>query len=179
MQDWNVVVSVNEKGFREAFRVLSEFGPVSKTDFFNVLVMKVDDIHCMLDSLRERLQEDPHSLSFLSRLIPAMQTFTFQSAEEFKTKAHEAILPWAPLLAGTRFHVRIHRRGFKGRFLSPEEERGLDALLIEAIEKAGTPGSITFDDPDAILSIETVSNRAGVSLWTRQDRERYPFIRLD
>jgi len=44
MKDWNVVVSVNEKGFSQAVNILKEFGPISKTEFFNVLVMKVEDI---------------------------------------------------------------------------------------------------------------------------------------
>jgi tRNA(Ser,Leu) C12 N-acetylase TAN1 len=44
---------------------------------------------------------------------------------------------------------------------------------------AGTPGSISFDDPDAIVAIESVGQRAGVSLWTREDLRRYPFLRLD
>jgi hypothetical protein len=62
---------------------------------------------------------------------------------------------------------------------SPEEERFLDAALLEALAAAGTPGSITFEDPDAIISIETAGNWAGMSLWTREDLERYPFLKLD
>ena len=62
---------------------------------------------------------------------------------------------------------------------SQEEEQLMDKVLLEALETAGTPGSITFDDPDAIVAIETLGHRAGVSLWTRDDLRRYPFLRLD
>jgi tRNA(Ser,Leu) C12 N-acetylase TAN1 len=75
--------------------------------------------------------------------------------------------------------VRLHRRGFKGRLSTPEEERFLDDALLEALQAAGTPCSLSFDDPDAIIQIETVGNRAGLSLWTREDLARYPFLRVD
>jgi len=40
----------------------------------------------------------------------------------------------------------------------------------------GSPGRITFTDPDAILQIETIDGRAGVSLWQRDDLQRYTFL---
>jgi hypothetical protein len=43
----------------------------------------------------------------------------------------------------------------------------------------GNPGRITFADPDAILALETVDCRAGLSLWSREDLQRYPFLHLD
>ena len=84
-----------------------------------------------------------------------------------------------PELAQKSFHVRMHRRGFKGRLSSPEEERFLDDLLLTALEEVGTPGRISFDDPDATIAIETVGQRAGLSFWRRSDLERYPFLRID
>ena len=60
-----------------------------------------------------------------------------------------------------------------------DEERFLDTYLLEALEMAGTRGEITFDDPDAILALETVGPRAGLSLWTREELERYPLLHLD
>jgi tRNA(Ser,Leu) C12 N-acetylase TAN1 len=84
-----------------------------------------------------------------------------------------------PELRGKRFHVRIHRRGFKHRIQSQEAERYLDGVLLNALEMAGAAGSIDFEDPDAILAIDTIDRRAGMSLWTREDMERYPFLGLD
>ena len=88
-------------------------------------------------------------------------------------------LSWVLELAQSAFHVRMHRRGFKGRLSSQDEERFLDSVLLAALEEAGTPGRITFEDPDAIISVETVGQRAGMSFWRRDDLERYPFLRLD
>lgn len=82
-------------------------------------------------------------------------------------------------MAGKTFHVRLHRRGFKGQLSTPEEERFLDDTLLDALKRAGTPGSLAFDDPDAVIQIETVGNRAGISLWSREELGRFPFLRAD
>lgn len=179
MRDWNVVVSVCEGHFPQACKLLEEYGPVEKTDFFNVLVMKVDDVREMLDALRKRMVEDPESLSCVSRLVPVTHTFTFQSREEFEAKAKNTVLTWVPELGERSFHVRMRRRGFKGGLSSAEEERFLDDILLAALEKAGTIGRVSFERPDAVIGLETVGPRAGLSLWERVDMERYPFLKLD
>ncbi len=46
MQQWNVVVTVHD--FKRACDMLGAFGRVQRTDFYNTLVMKVQDIHHML-----------------------------------------------------------------------------------------------------------------------------------
>jgi tRNA(Ser,Leu) C12 N-acetylase TAN1 len=177
--EWNVVIAVNVQGFAQAFGALSPFGSVRKTDFYNVLVMEVRDIVCMLEDLREKVAEHRDFLSFLSRLMPVTHAFRFETHEEFRRHAADTVLQWIPVLGGAAFHVRMHRRGFKGTMASPEEERFLDHVILEALEQAGTPGRVTFDDPDFIIAVETVGQRAGLSLWSREDLLRYPFVRLD
>jgi tRNA(Ser,Leu) C12 N-acetylase TAN1 len=179
MQEWNAVISVAEHGFGQAVKELSDFGSVKKTDFYNVLVMYTAEPARMLETLRQRSTQDAEALSYLSRLIPVTKTFIFQSHEDFQDKAREAVLGWVAQLAGKAFHVRMHRRGFKGRLASVEEEQFLDAAILEALEKAGAPGRITFEDPEAVIAVETVGHWAGLSLWSREDLKKYPFIRLD
>lgn len=179
MHDWNTIINVNEGGFKRAFRILADFGPVAKTEFFNVLVLRAEDIPSMLEALRERLDRDPAGLAFLSRLIPLKETFIFQSVEEFEQKAKESVIRLAPAVAGKSFYVRIRRRGFKGRISSPEEERLLDAALLDELGKRGLPAEVSFHDPDAVIAVETVGTRAGISLFTREELKRYPFIKLD
>jgi tRNA(Ser,Leu) C12 N-acetylase TAN1 len=82
-------------------------------------------------------------------------------------------------LLGKSFHVRLHRRGFKGALSTPKEERFLDDALLAVLASAGAPGRIGFDDPDAVLQIEMIDRRAGVSLWERDDLRRYPFLSVD
>ncbi|MDL1962696.1 MAG: THUMP domain-containing protein, partial [Deltaproteobacteria bacterium] len=146
---------------------------------YNILVMKVDNIRNFLETLREWVQDDPHILSLISRVMPVTQTFNFQSAEEFKEKASEAASKWVSMLTNRSFHIRMHRRGFKGKIASNKEERFLDDFLLDALKKEGMKGDISFQNPDVIVVVETVGSRAGMSIWTREDLERYPFLRLD
>jgi tRNA(Ser,Leu) C12 N-acetylase TAN1 len=81
-------------------------------------------------------------------------------------------------LAGHSFHVRMHRRGFKARISSQHEEQLIDHWLLEQLSARGKAGHITFADPDYIIALETVGQRAGVSIWDRDERKRYPFLRL-
>ncbi len=179
MQDWNVVVTIKERGFARACKFLEKFGPVSRTEFFNVLVMKAENPHRMMETLQKEISEDPEILSFLARFVPVTQSFNFQTPEEFESKAQDIVMLWLPELAGKGFHIRMHRRGFKGRLSSSEEERFLDNILLEALKSKGTPGHITFENPDVIVAVETLGQRAGLSLWKREDLKRYPFLRLD
>ncbi len=179
MQEWNVVINLNERAARHAYRKLELFGRMRKTGFFNVLLMKVDDLPGMLETMRKWTLEDPLSLSFLSRIIPVTRTFIFQSPEEFEARAKEVVLQWSPALSGKGFHVRMRRRGFKGKLSSLDEEHFLDGILLETIEKAGVPGHIAFENPDAIIAVETIGPWAGLSFWGRDDLQKYPFIKLD
>lgn len=178
MHDWNVVVTVQEGGYNEARRLLERFARVGRTDFFNVLLMQVTDARHFMELLREEADRDPESFLPVARVIPVLQCFDFQTPDQFELKAREAVCAWLPTLADKSFHLRMHRRGFKGKLSGLEEEKFLDTYLLEALEMAGTPGRITFADPDAIIALETVGTRAGLSLWTREQLQRYPLLHL-
>lgn len=181
MQDQNVVITVREGGYKykQIGTLLGEFGPISRTEYFNVLSMRTHSIPNLMESLRARWKEDPQLSSMLARVIPATHTFNFSTPEEFEARALEIVLSWAPELGGKGFYVRIHRRGFKGRISSWEEERRLDEALLEELEKSGASGHISFEQPEAVIAIETLGQWAGLSLWTKEDLERYPFLRFE
>ncbi len=82
MQDWNVVVMVYGRAFSRTIALLQDHGPVSRTGFFNVLVMWVDDIQAFLAKLAERVTADPTMLETLARVVPVRSSFTFQSPME-------------------------------------------------------------------------------------------------
>jgi tRNA(Ser,Leu) C12 N-acetylase TAN1 len=176
MRDWNVVVSVRGRELAHAMRLLRPFGRVDRSGFFNVLVMHVEDWRAMLDALQRLPEVETH---VLSRVVPATHAFAFQSPCEFEEKARRAVETFVPTLGGKSFHVRVHRRGSKGRLASQHEEQQLDTFLLDALGRAGAQGRMTFDDPDAIVCIEIVGTRAGVSLWTRDELRLYPLVRLD
>lgn len=177
--EWNVIVTVQEDGYQKARTLLHRFGEVGHTEFFNVLVMRVPDYRQFMEELLEEGEREPGNLHPLASVIPVIQTFNFQTPQEFEDKARVAVSAWLPVLGGKAFHLRMHRRGFKGKLSTMEEERLLDGYLLEALELAGMPGRITFDDPDAIISLETLGGRAGLSLWNREDLRRYPLLHLN
>ena len=179
MSEWNVVITVYEDGYNQARKILERYGQVERTDYFNILVMQSADSRRLLEILQEEVNRDPDGMRPLARVMPVFQSFTFQTAEDFEGKARKAVWAWLPGLGGKSFHLRMHRRGFKGKLSSMDEERFLDTYLLEALEMAGAQGEITFDDPDAILALETVGPRAGLSLWTREELQRFPLLHLN
>lgn len=179
MRDWNVVVTTREGRYNQAVKLLDRFGMVDKTDYFNVLLMRVIEPIAFMDALREEAEKSPDEVSSLARVIPVMLAFTFQSPSEFEEKAQQAVSSFLPDLGGKTFHLRMHRRGFKGKLSGWDEERFLDTFLLDSLEAAGTEGKITFEDPDAIIVLDTVGQWAGLSLWTREQLQHYPLLHLD
>lgn len=53
MRDWNVVATTQERRFRLACEILQDFGSVQRTNYYNVLVMRVDDTEKLLSDLIE------------------------------------------------------------------------------------------------------------------------------
>lgn len=178
MVTWNIVVDVHEHSFSRAYLLLEKLGTVFQSDFENVLLMKVESIPQFLDSFNAKLLEDPSLEKVVSRIVPVTKTFTFQSSSEFETKAKEIVLNWLTILAGKKFYVRMHRRGLKDRIDRHEEETFLDLIILQELEKIGNPGQIGGEDPDVIIAVETVTQQAGLSCWTRQDLSKYPWLKL-
>ena len=103
MHDWNVVVSLQERGYTQAWKLLEPLGGVSQTTYYNVLVMRVEDIGQFLETVLQRSTQEPQLLTVLARVMPATQTFTFQTVEEFEAKAREVCQRWDPDLERSPF----------------------------------------------------------------------------
>jgi tRNA(Ser,Leu) C12 N-acetylase TAN1 len=179
MRDWNVVATVRGDNFSRGRRFLERFGDVAATDYYNTLVARVPDHARFLEELRDATEREPEEGEALSRVIPSVVSFTFRSPAEFEEKARTSVSAWIPSLAGKAFHVRMRRRGFRGRLSSMEEEKFLDGYLLEALETYGNPGRIDFTDADAVIAIETVGDKCGMSFWTREDMQRNPLLRVN
>lgn len=174
--EWNLVATTRERRYGAAAAFLEKLGArVAKTHYQNVLLASVPDGRAFLGELLHADGAD----EVLARVIPVAKTFSFQSPEEFDERARQTVAALAPSLGHRSFHVRMHRRGFKGRISTPTEERALAGALLSALEAAGDHADVSFDDPDAIIAVETVDNRAGVSLWTREEMTKTPFLHLD
>lgn len=178
MLEWNVVVDVHEHSFSPAYLLLEELGAVYPSDFENVLLLKVESIPSFIKSFNDKLLSEPNRIEKFSRIVPVKATFAFQSATEFESKAKEIVINWLPKLAGKSFYVDMHRRGLKGQISIDTEEDFLDRTILEELAKMGSPGQIDFADPDVLIAVETVSHQAGLSCWTRQDLQNYPWLKL-
>jgi tRNA(Ser,Leu) C12 N-acetylase TAN1 len=179
LADWNVLVTLPENTFHEARRILTRWGRIEPTGYYNVLVMHVVDPNAFLADFASAVAATPGLLNFVSHVVPAQRSFSFDSSEAFEREARAVALGRLSDLAGASFYVRLHRRGFKGIISTQPEERFLDEVLLNALADAGTPGRIGFSDPDKVIQIETVDGRAGMSLWTREDLRRFPFLGVD
>lgn len=179
MKDWNVVISVYQDGYRRALRILRDLGPIARSPYYNVLVMKAEDPVALLTTIEKRTDENPALYDAISRVAPAMRSFNFQSAEEFLEKAKSTIAEWSPALVGRSFHVRLHRRGAKHDLPTQDAEHSFNDAIVAATTSAGAPGRVSFTDPDAVIAIDTIDDRAGLALWTREDFARHRLLRPD
>ncbi|KAB2911274.1 MAG: hypothetical protein F9K29_22920 [Hyphomicrobiaceae bacterium] len=180
--DWNVIATAyDERGLRRARRFLSRYGEVARTGFHNVLVVQVPDVDTFLQAMAAVLEDDASIFNDISRLMPAHATFSFASAAEFEDKAGAIARQWADRLADGSFHVRLHRRtgDMPVKLRSHDEEVFLDSVILQHLSGTGRPGRVKFEDPDYVLDVETVGARAGMSLWSREDLTRLPFLRVD
>jgi len=179
MMDWNVVVTIQEHGYNQAREFLQKFGKVNKTEYFNVLVLQVDEVHTFLETMKSALTQYSSSLECVARIMPVTDVFKFQTPAEFEEKAKTIVSLWLTELAGKRFHVRMHRRGFKGQLSSQIEERFLDSVILKSlVQQSESAPIIDFDDPDYIIAVETVGQVAGFALWSREQLQQYPFLKI-
>ena len=180
--DWNVIATVyDQHGLRRARRFLSRYGEVARTHFHNVLVLQVPDIEAFLEAMAAALEGNAGMFNDISRIMPAHATFSFESIAEFEDKARSIARQWGDRLAGKSFHVRLHRRAGETfvKLRSHTEEVFLDNAILQHLSETGRPGRVKFDDPDYLLDIETVGPRAGMSIWSRDDLMRFPFLHVD
>lgn len=176
--DWNAVAIPGERCFGAARRFLQAFGKVQRSSYLNVLAIETaDPPRAFLEALAAELERDPTRRDLLVRVAPCEETFGFQDPAEFDQRAREAGLRHVERLLGRSFHVRIHRRGFKKDFDRLARERALGEALLDATVERGQGGRISYQDPDAVVAIETIDGRAGLSVWTREDMERFPLLK--
>ena len=84
--DWNVVVSVQEHGFKPARKLLHEYGKVIATDYFNVIVMQVSNTDDFLEDVRMLYEMRSPLLKYIGRIVPIRYLFTYQTTGDFETQ---------------------------------------------------------------------------------------------
>jgi tRNA(Ser,Leu) C12 N-acetylase TAN1 len=179
VKDWNVIVTIYQQGFRRAINALQKIGPTDRTPYYNVLAMQVDEPVAALEAIERLTEERPALYDTIARVAPAAFTCEFQSPERFKDCAESFLLGLLPKLAGRSFHVRVHRRGSKLELRTPEAERLFNDFIVTETGRAGAVARITFAEPDAVIVIDTVDDRAGMAMWTNDDLARHRLLHPD
>lgn len=176
--DWDVLVTSREGGQRRLRRALGRLGRLRRCDFKNVLIARVENVEAFLEGVAQRLADRPLIAEWLGKILPIECTFAVEPAA-FVGHAQAESARFLDRLAGRSFHVRVERRGHKGVLNTHDIERALGEHVYEALVARGTPGSVTFRDPDVVLVVEVLGPMAGMGLVTRELHARFPFVRID
>lgn len=177
--NWNVIVTTYDREFRYAMRLLSRFGQTAPTHYRNLFVMYVPDVLEFLRAIEEQLLTDASIANSVARISPVTSRFDFSSPEEFEETACHTVEQWLDALRGNSFHVRVHRRGFKGRLSSQREEQLLGRHLLGRLEQQGSVATVDFDDPDLTVVVEILGESAGAAIWTREQLQTFQLLRFD
>ena len=177
MAEWNVLATSLE-GRRDALLLsLRRLGRFRPGGYRNVVIGLVDDPAEFLLRVREALAADGLLPTALAKVVPIEATTQIEAETAVETLA-AAAEPFLDRLAGGSFFVRLERRGLKGRLHSPSVERGIGDRVWRALEARGHTPRVDFADPDAVLVIETIGDRAGLAVVTRALRQEHPFVKI-
>jgi len=177
MNDWNMIVTAlpgirHQHRLLEGLHLLGEFHPC---EFKDVCVGHVANSEEFLASIQQSINVNEEWTTDLGRVIPIEITFNF-TPDSLAGKLKEAVTPFVTRIEGGTFYVRMERRGLPGTIISPEIEKAVAEHLFALAESQGKQLQTSFSDPDYIIAAETIGNRCGVVLITRNMRTRYPFV---
>jgi tRNA(Ser,Leu) C12 N-acetylase TAN1 len=177
MKDWNIIVTTPPGQERELLPALNRLGEFTRSDFKGILIGRVEDVTRFLEDILHAGEEHVEWRPHLLRVLPVERTFSF-TPQTFEERLREAVVPFVQRMVSGTFHVRLERRGHKGKILSPEVERRLGDDVMDLAMQQGKTLHVSFQDADYIIVAETVSNLCGVALVTRELRTRYPFVKI-
>src|SRR6185295_10932471 len=177
MADWNVLATSLE-GRRDALLLgLRKLGRFRPGGYRNVVIGMVEDRDEFLVRVRDALAADALLSTALAKVVP-LEITTLIDADTAVDTLATAAEPFLDRLAGGSFFVRLERRGLKGRLHSPTVEREVGDRVWRALAARGHTPRVDFADPDAVLVIETIGDRAGLALITRELRREYPIVNI-
>jgi tRNA(Ser,Leu) C12 N-acetylase TAN1 len=179
--NWNIIVT-SLPGSGCEYRLLHELRSMGKfhtTEFKDVCMGYVEDVTNFLEAIRQAEAEGSPWVKDLGRVIPVEKTFHF-TPETLVEQLKAAVTPYVSRISGGTFHVRLERRGLIGQVISPEVERSFAEHFFSLSEKEGKEGHemmASFKDANHIVAAETVGHECGVTLLTRDLRQRYSFVK--
>ena len=177
MKEWNILATAFWGRGKDALRLLTQHGEFKGSGFKDVLQGHTEDANLFLEKLESMRQENPDRMNSLSQILPLERTFNF-NLPDFMDKLKETVLPYVEKVEGKKFYVRVKRRGHKGEMSSLEIEKEISGFIFEKLGEVGKQAQVSFSDPDLVIIVETIANRAAVALITREMRKKYPLIKI-
>lgn len=177
MKEWNVLVMTPPGDEGELLPALSRLGTFVRSEFKGILRGWVENIEYFLQAVLHARAEQAVWLRYLTRVLPVERTFPF-TLETFEEQLRTTVTPLVQRMTSGSFHVRLERRGYKGKIISPEVEHRLGEYIIEVAKQQGKTLQVSFHDADYIVAFETLGHIGGVALLTRDLRARYPFVKI-
>lgn len=146
---------------------------VATTRLGRVLFMAVPDAPGYLEEFERRARTDSDRVAPLSAVIPVTERWPLTLPEELADAARRFAARVAPSLERRGFCMRVTRCGADEK-LASAGERILFRAFVEELGRLGVRAWLAPRDPDAILSVQTAPESAGVALFTRAELERFP-----
>ena len=175
---WNVLVTAREGTPRQLRGALSRLARLRRSGFRNVFLARIDDPEAFLAAVAVLCTTRPMLEGWLGKIVPVERTFPVEPAT-FRARLEAEATHFLDRLVGRSFHVRIERRGHKGLIDTHDCEQTLGAYLCDALERRGAHPVVEFGDPDVVLAVELVGDTAGMALLTREQRARFPFVKVE
>lgn len=97
-----MLVTLAEPTYRPARNLLSRWGRLQRTDYYNVATMAVADPAAFLREFGAAVEQSPGILNAVSHVVPFEHMFDFKDPGEFETKAREVALSYVPQLWASR-----------------------------------------------------------------------------
>ena len=176
---WNVIATTRPHREADARAALATLGEVSSSPFPGVILATVDDIGVFAEALATMLSDDASVGQSLARVLPAQHTFHFDSLADLEATTVNVVDEWLEDLNGATYYVRCHGRGRVNDLDPTEEEDFLGDAIQRLLAVRHESARVTFDDPDIVIDIETLNDEAAISMWTRDDLDAFPFLRID
>ncbi len=177
MQPWNVVVTCRRNGERGAAKELKFFGRFHAMGFRDVLVGHVEDRARFFEDLRKGKEVRDPVWRYISRVVPVDEVFSF-TLETFRERLSGVIDGVTGRVPPGTFYVRIERRGYKGEIPTQDVEKEMGGRIIDAHGRKGHSSRVDFKEFRFIVAVETFRDVGGVGIVTREEIERYPFLKV-
>jgi tRNA(Ser,Leu) C12 N-acetylase TAN1 len=168
----NVVLMCERDRERFVLEEVKEYGKFESSGFRDVLIGEVDDVEKLLASLSEK------PFIPVTRAIPMDQMTRF-APDKFIDMLKERVKRYVTEIGPEEtFCVRMERRGMKGIISSRDVEKEVGSYLWTLLkERHGKEPRVDLKDPDKLISVQTFGNLCGISLISKELRQKYPFVR--